>query len=49
VRYLANVAPGGLAAAREAVLLAGQRESDHAKFGSKPVPVKWDRGAGPTR
>jgi len=49
VRYLAEVAPKGLAAAREAKLRAGLHEANPTKVGSEPVPVTWDRGAGPNR
>jgi len=49
VRYLADVAPGGLAAARTAALRAGQREAGRSAGVSEPVRGKRDRGAGPSR
>ena len=49
VRYLAEVAPGGLTAAREAALRAGQRESDHARIADETARVRGDRGAEPIR
>jgi len=49
VRYLAEVAPGGLAAARAAALRAGQREGGPARVASEPARAKRDRDAGPNR
>ena len=49
VRYLAEVAPGGLAAARAAALRAGQREAGPPTLAPEPALVKRDRGAGPIR
>ncbi len=49
VRYLAEVAPGGLTAARAAVQHADRRESGHAKLGGEPVLATRGRAAGPNR
>ena len=46
VRYLAEVAPGGLVAAREAAMRAGQREAGPTQVVSELARVKRDRGDG---
>jgi len=45
VSYLAEIAPGGLAAAREAALRADQREGGHTKAMRAAAPPKMERSS----